>query len=72
MPQGEDNMHFQLSSVVNVIGDVEKIVSLFMTYDGVTKSVTFNHNSLATPEDAKNTLGIAVGALLDAYVASKE
>lgn len=64
-------MQFQLSSVVNAVSTAEKIVSLFLTYNGQTHTLTFNHDSLATPEAAKNTLVTAVGSLLDAYVASK-
>lgn len=64
-------MQFQLSSITHLAADAEKIVSLFLTYNGQTHNVTFNHDSLATPEAAKDTLVTAVGALLDAYVSTK-
>lgn len=63
-------MSFQLSSVINVVSAAEKIVSLFLTYNGQTHTVTFNQNALSTPEAAKDTLVTAVGSLLDAYVAT--
>lgn len=64
-------MQFQLSSVMNIVSDTEKLVRLFFTYNGQTHTVAINHESLATPEDVKETLVTAVGALVDAYVASK-
>lgn len=64
-------MNFQLSSVVNIVSDTEKLVRLFLTYNGQTHTVAINHESLLTPEDVKNTLITAVSALVDAYVASK-
>ena len=64
-------MTFQLSAIVNGLLEAEKIVSLFMTYNGVTNKVYFKHDALATPEAAKNTLTTAVVDLLDAYVANK-
>lgn len=65
-------MLFQLGTMVNVVSDVEKIVSLFMTYNGETHSIDFDHDALLTPESAKEVLTTTVGALLDIYIASKE
>ncbi len=64
-------MQFQLSSVVNIVSDTEKLVRLFFTYNGQTHAVSLNHDSLSTAEQARNTLITAVGALVDAYIASK-
>lgn len=65
-------MHFQLSSIVHLMDDAEKVVSLFMTYNGSTHAVTFNHDSLSSPEAVKSTLVAAVSALIDAYVSTKD
>jgi hypothetical protein len=64
-------MPFQLSSVVNLVSDAEKLYDLFLTYNGTTHKVEINHAALDTPEAAKETLVNAVGALLDAYVSTK-
>jgi hypothetical protein len=64
-------MQFQLSSVITAASEVEKIVTLFFTYDGVTHHIAFNHDAFATPEKTKETLIGAMGALVDGYIASK-
>jgi len=64
-------MQFQLGSVVNLVQDADKVLSLFLTYNGSTHSIAFNHECFSTPEKTKETLVGAVSALVDAYIASK-
>lgn len=64
-------MQFQLSSIVHLAEDAEKVVSLFFTYNGSTHNISFNSEAFATPESTKNTLISAVGSLVDAYIATK-
>lgn len=59
-------MSISLSSMIHLAEDAEKVVSLFLTFNGNTHSVTVNHDALSTPESIKSTLVSAIGVLVDA------